>query len=87
VGFLALLIPGTAELMELNMTTSDNTDPTPKSRQKGGRRSGTSPAAPANTAPRRSARIRRSLSEPDCIHDDEALRWSWDAMQESGGWR
>lgn len=26
-------------------------------------------------------------SEPDCIHDDDALRWSWDAMQESGGWR
>lgn len=70
------------------MSTSENTNSARKKpRQKGGSLSGASPAVRADATPKRRLRTRFVLDMPDYVYEGEALRWSWEAMQESGGWR
>lgn len=67
------------------MPTPPDQNDSNKQPQKSRRRRGTSLGANVDHVPRQSRK--RALSEPDCIHQDEALMWSWEAMEESGGWR
>lgn len=68
------------------MTTLNN-DQHQEPRRKAGTRRKDPSGTPVDKASRKRPAGRRYTVVPDCIHDDEALGSSWDAMQESGGWR